>query len=207
MRRMPSMSMASIKPGARDGPERIASLDAGVQQFVALLVHAQEDGAKLGFVTTRATLLALTRAMSAPASGSITSTSPESKAATRVASLPIGVKITSVALLLDPALRSCHFTKVVRIAIDAHARGVRPGAIGANDAAFSMPCVDRPVAWLVGLALPAHPVDLRDHVGQDGNGVLRRFRRHGHPACAHLLDVVGEAAHVRSPGRGVRAGS
>jgi hypothetical protein len=38
------------------------------------------------------------RAMSCTGTGSITSTSPDSSAATRVASLPMGVKITSCAL-------------------------------------------------------------------------------------------------------------
>ena len=42
---------------------------------------------------------ALTRSTSCSGTGSITSISPDSSAATRVASLPIGVKITSSTLL------------------------------------------------------------------------------------------------------------
>ncbi len=51
-----------------------------------------------GPVTARALALPLTRAMSCTGTGSITSTSPESSAATRVASLPIGVNTTSATL-------------------------------------------------------------------------------------------------------------
>ena len=48
-----------------------------------------------GPVSTCALALALTRWMSCSGTGSITSTSPESSAATRVASEPIGVKTIS----------------------------------------------------------------------------------------------------------------
>ena len=51
-----------------------------------------------GPVMARVLALLLTRSMSCTGTGSITSTSPESKAATRVASLPMGVNTTSVTL-------------------------------------------------------------------------------------------------------------
>ena len=51
-----------------------------------------------GPAMTRAVGLALMRAMSCTGTGSITSTSPDTSAATRVAGLAIGVKMTSCAL-------------------------------------------------------------------------------------------------------------
>ena len=51
-----------------------------------------------GPVRTCALALALTRGMSCTGTGSIQSTSPDRRAATRVASDPMGVKITSVRL-------------------------------------------------------------------------------------------------------------
>ena len=52
-----------------------------------------------GPCNTLSLALALMRSTSCTGTGSITSTSPESMAATRVASLPIGVKITSSTLV------------------------------------------------------------------------------------------------------------
>ena len=79
--------------------ERVLALDAGEQQFVALLVHAEEDGAQLRALQHLEVRIGLAaRSTSCSGTGSITSISPDSSAATRVASLPIGVKITSSTL-------------------------------------------------------------------------------------------------------------
>ena len=51
-----------------------------------------------GPVSTRVAALLLTRAMSCTGTGSITSTWPDSRAATRVAGLAMGVKMTSCTL-------------------------------------------------------------------------------------------------------------
>jgi hypothetical protein len=85
--------------------ERVASLDAAVQQLVAVLVHADEDDAVLGAVDDLDAGGVRRRAMSRGAGSSTKSISPETSAASRVASLAIGVKTISCTL---PSKRPHH---------------------------------------------------------------------------------------------------
>ena len=78
--------------------ERVLALDAAELQLVALLVHAEEDRAQLGALQHVQMPADLIRSTSCSGTGSITSISPDSSAATRVASLPIGVKTISSTL-------------------------------------------------------------------------------------------------------------
>ena len=78
--------------------EGVLALDVGVEQLVAERIHVQEDGAQLRPGEHRVLGLFLMRSMSCTGTGSIMSMSPESSAATRVASDLMVWNITSVRL-------------------------------------------------------------------------------------------------------------
>ena len=75
-------------------------LTSGEQQFVARLVHADENGARLGAVSGLTPGASSRRFQSCTGTGCTRSISPDIRAATRVASCEIGWKTTSSILVL-----------------------------------------------------------------------------------------------------------
>ena len=141
------------------------------------------------------------RSTSCSGTGSITSISPDSSAATRVASLPIGVKIDLVDVALDlvPVVEVAHEHRAHRRL--ALAQAERAGAVGLEATRCSRcPCAGRPAARPCS---SSHHFLLmmyraREHVGQD------RERRGGLDLdrvvvdLAHLLDRARCSPSCRS---------
>ena len=140
------------------------------------------------------------RSTSCSGTGSITSTSPESSAATRVASLPIGVKTTSSTLPSALPHQLEFLTSTVRTDGWRSLQAERAGAVGVEAGGVLDPlaAVDRPLGLVLLAPLLAHHAERGERVGQD------RVRRRGLDLdgevvdLAHLLDRIGVALHVRA---------
>lgn len=92
-----------------------------------------------GPVTARVSGLVFTRSMSCTGTGSMTSTWPDSSAATRVASLPMGVKTTSATLpSIAPQYCALRVNTVRTPGWRSRSRN-GPVPLARNDAAFSTP--------------------------------------------------------------------
>jgi hypothetical protein len=104
--------------------ERVLARARHVQQLVAMLVEAEEDGAQLGALhDLDIEPRPARRGTSCSGTGYIMSISPDRIAATRVASLPIGMKIGAVdvvgaVLVAPPILVGNHDELVVLRPLD-----------------------------------------------------------------------------------------
>ena len=188
--------------------ERVLALDAGEKQLVALLVHAEEDGAQLGAgdgaragvaVDARNVLhrhrlhdVDLAREQRRHARGRAGDGREDG--------------FTHVALDLAPVVGVAHEGGAhARLAL-AHVE--RAGAVGLERRGVldALAAIDRARGVVLFAPLLAHDHDLRQHLRQDGERRLGLDLDRVTVDLAHFLEVVRIALHVRAIARDARHG-